>query len=952
MNKRFAILFLLFAAPAPWAAAATVAADPLVLSERVASLDRHLGQLREARREGLRRRSLDAAKGASPATFGLLVIPVDFADFRLPDPWDARATAGRLFALDDESLARFFAAASGDRLDLQITLGPLVRLGGPRRDYSDLGWQGFFRTRALAREALEAVRDAGLDFAAFDNDGPDGIPASGDDDGQVDGVLILHAGVGQENDPALGLIQPLQFYLADPVVQRGVSASFYAVASLRSGPGIWAHETAHLLGLEDRYDFQLQPAGESEVQSRGGLGRFSLMASGAWGTGGGWGAALPDAYSLLSVGWADTFHARGSAVLHPVVAGGGAAVIRPVGAGTAEFILGECRDPGLAAPFDAALWSGNLILYHVDETLPVGQSGIDVFGERYLRVSVIEADGDRGLLDGEDPGGLGDLFPGANGATGLPATGHPSTRFHGGATGLSLGGIAGNPGGVAFTVSPPADLEAVPVFGIDGGRTALDLGAVAAGSPFDQLHVRVELGEGETWGTFADGARALDLPLVPGADGVFRPLGAVPWVPAGEPPPGVFTRFLLTFADGPWTSATHIRDWVWTSAAGSLDFAGDWPGAWTIAWPDQDTGTTWHRWEPGSDLRLDGGPVLACTGAEFTNAGAWPEVNYQNRAHVTLTSGALGPDVQGVRMIHAVELERRDPASLMDAATLFWVGPDGAEIPATPVDGWPATVSTLAVNALQGLGSFAGDTLSTRDGSVVWQVDRIALPDGGGPWRLRLALASNTLWRRQGWFVAGLDPLATLGNAGGFRAWWQGSALRWTWPWPDDPPAEWIVQSGDPRTDLWEDALVLPGSGAASDGWFDTGGLGIPGTGGPSGSRWLRVIARGGPGYLATRPLLVPGTAVRVPDPRLTIWPNPAVGELQILTDVPAGARPILAVYDLRGRLVFQRDAAPGRQAWTWNARGNNGWPLPAGTYILRLEGLDPVVSHKVVLLH
>ena len=58
------------------------------------------------------------------------------------------------------------------------------------------------------------------------------------------------------------------------------------MASLHSGPGIWAHETGHLLGLEDRYDPNLRPAGGSEVLSRGGLGRFSLMASGAWGTGG------------------------------------------------------------------------------------------------------------------------------------------------------------------------------------------------------------------------------------------------------------------------------------------------------------------------------------------------------------------------------------------------------------------------------------------------------------------------------------------------------------------------------------------------------------------------------------------------------------------------------------------------------------------------------------------
>ena len=233
-----------------------------------------LHQLREMRRDQHRQLQLAPDKADGPAPFGLLVIPVDFADTRLPAGWDAATELNaRLLEPGNESLRHYYQVASRDQVELRITTAPLIHLPLTRREYSDVGYQGFSRSRQLATEALLAVRALGLEFRSLDMDGPDGMPGSADDDGEVDGVLILHAGPGQENDAQDGLIQPLQFFLEEPVISGGIRASFYAVASLHSGPGIWAHETGHLLGMEDRYDPLLHPSppgGRCSVSRRAG----------------------------------------------------------------------------------------------------------------------------------------------------------------------------------------------------------------------------------------------------------------------------------------------------------------------------------------------------------------------------------------------------------------------------------------------------------------------------------------------------------------------------------------------------------------------------------------------------------------------------------------------------------------------------------------------------------
>ena len=49
----------------------------------------------------------------------------------------------------------------------------------------------------MVEDAVEAA-DGEVDFSRYDNDGPDGIPSSGDDDGFVDFLFVIHGGQGYE----------------------------------------------------------------------------------------------------------------------------------------------------------------------------------------------------------------------------------------------------------------------------------------------------------------------------------------------------------------------------------------------------------------------------------------------------------------------------------------------------------------------------------------------------------------------------------------------------------------------------------------------------------------------------------------------------------------------------------------------------------------------------------
>jgi len=828
--------------------------------------NRTLTDLRAERRAAMRA-AVQAKSEPGPVPFGLLVIPVDFADQRFePDFQPAVDLLPRLAAEAPGSLAHYYDVASQGRARIMVQLAPVVSLEGTRLDYSDLYWQGNERGRLLAGQALARAAALGVDFAASDLDA----------DGEVDGVLLLHAAPGLENDPD-GLLVPSQFFLEEPVVQRGTLARSYALAAARSSLGLWAHETGHLLGLEDRYDLGL--VGSTETGPRGGLGMFSLMASGWLGTGAGEDPSLLDAYSALQLGWADLVAEPGPGQVVRLLVGG---------AEGPEYFLASQRYPEMTAPYDAALPAQRLLLLHVDETLAEGQASGPAWPDRHLRVMLVQASGEDTVARGLSQGQASDLLPTSGDLQDFNDGTEPSSRTW-----------TGQPSGVDILVEV-----------IDGQLDFLQRSAARQGdlrlsfstqNGVVRPHLELRFPDGvllppsvqvtvtcqdTTWGRFAGGVSLSALLAWQEGDSLV--------------PPEAATWFSFAIQDGQDGSGELV--WLWDPEAGDLDLGASWPGDWTVIATES---TTWHRWLDGPS---DQGLMLACTGASHASGADWPEVQYGNSAHAVLLSPWLGTAVAWVEMTHALDLELLHPGVAIDGVALSWLHAAGKVVPAEPADGWLGRVDARTRHRLAGLPTFAlADSLQSPGGRPLWRREVVPLPDpalhGSGPWRLQLELASNSLWRARGWLVRDVAVRRSPAPASGFPVAVSGEQLVWSWEGPGSLD-DLFVESSQDGGETWARHPVA--------GWS-----GVPLTDLPlaPGQRSLvRILAVVGNDLVASRSMGLTMTG----RPSLgRPWPNPAASLLHVPVDGAGDERTRVDLYDVRGRRV--KSWRPGR--WTPPAR-------------------------------
>ena len=278
-------------------------------------------------------------------------------------------------------------------------------------------------TRSYVAE-IAAMADPDIDYSQFDNDGPDNVPNSGDDDGYVDGIAVVYPGCMDGNNniwPHQSSLYNNEYVTNDLSINGGnIIVSTYMVCPELPGNsncittdicpiGVYAHEFGHVLGLPDLYDRD-NSDGDSE-----GLGNWCLMASGSWG---GWWGDTPvhmSSWCKIQMGWLEptTVTSDSYIQISQLATSSSAIKIWEDNYYWNRYFLVENRQP---LGFDSEINGSGLIIYHIDENRGWGENGWS-FGsvnddELNKMVDLEAADGFTHLDDEINRGDNGDPFPG------------------------------------------------------------------------------------------------------------------------------------------------------------------------------------------------------------------------------------------------------------------------------------------------------------------------------------------------------------------------------------------------------------------------------------------------------------------------------------------------------------------------------------------------------------
>lgn len=343
------------------------------------------------------------------------------------------------------SLAQYYSEVSGGRFTIAGDVTPWMTLPQPRSYYG--------RQQVPFVHDILVSADASVDWRLYDNDGADGVPNSGDDDGYVDLAMLVHpmadgvcrtdalggpiaTGFRVSQTAAFGGSafstrrigangQPIR--VDDFVIAAGMHCNGSGVASVN----IVAHEMGHALGLPDLYDLD---------HSSFGVGAWDLMGYGLYLNDGRPG--LMSAWTRNRLGWMNVTTVTSSRQLTIANSATARLAYRIDLPGTREYLLLENRQQSGA---DASLPASGLLVWHVDESIL--DAALLTYGanENDLRpgLALVQADGRSDLRARSNTGDAGDPFPGASSVTFATDATLPSLLANGGtATNVELRNIS------------------------------------------------------------------------------------------------------------------------------------------------------------------------------------------------------------------------------------------------------------------------------------------------------------------------------------------------------------------------------------------------------------------------------------------------------------------------------------------------------------------------------
>jgi M6 family metalloprotease-like protein len=263
----------------------------------------NIKQIREAyidERGFYNRMFLSPGQLKSMAVTGTVQVPVFCSKYANTgaDPYPASTLDTKLFSgpYSPQTLTQFYDEISYGDLNMTGSVYGWFQLSQNDTYYEGpAGCAGTCGSANVGQFITETLTnwDPSVDFGQYDNDGPDGIPNSGDDDGYADFVAFVHPEAGAEcggaaanniwshrwvlsgwiggsgwttNDPAAG---GGNIRVNDYVIQPAYNCGGVTVIDI----GVFCHEFGHALGLPDLYDTNGGSAG---------IGHWGLMGSGSW----------------------------------------------------------------------------------------------------------------------------------------------------------------------------------------------------------------------------------------------------------------------------------------------------------------------------------------------------------------------------------------------------------------------------------------------------------------------------------------------------------------------------------------------------------------------------------------------------------------------------------------------------------------------------------------------
>jgi len=318
------------------------------------------------------------------------------------------------------SLSQYFSEVSYGKFQLTGKVYALMEL-----QYSVSDLDSIEKTNSSMHfivDEMVAWAEDNLDLTQFDNDGPDGIPNSGDDDGYIDGLAFNIFGYKDNLKTGriaayvidwMGNITLKHTTINGSYLGKGRTAILVGMVDMQT----WAHEFVHILGIGDYYDDGRD--GRDRIITAG-LGYWSLMASGI----------RPMAWTKIQLGWINptilTQNIKNLSIpnieTNPYVL-----KIYQDDYHSDQYFLIENRQ-NTASNYPGKINGSGLLIWHVNE-----KQGGNFKEKPYRHINLEEADGrddmKNNLYQGGNWGDDGDVFPGSSNNTEFSDFTYPNARY-------------------------------------------------------------------------------------------------------------------------------------------------------------------------------------------------------------------------------------------------------------------------------------------------------------------------------------------------------------------------------------------------------------------------------------------------------------------------------------------------------------------------------------------